>query len=213
MGKLFGGPFYLLRGRTGNNVGRYLKGQNVFAMRPVKSAKLATKKQVDQQTVFAFATSFLSQFRKFTNLGFRSNKRSQSPMNAAVAYNLKHAIKGNMPDIEINYEKLLFNRGTLADAKDPKAEGAVGKVNFSWTNLNINADDPLLEDKAIFIILDILNRRYATVGIVVPRSRMSYTLPVPGAFMGRDCACFMSFVSASSKNVSSTQYCGTVKIL
>lgn len=213
MGKLVGGPFYILRGRTGSNVGRYLKGQNILSMRPIKSSKPATKKQLDQQHVFAMMTAFLAPLRDIVNLGFRTNRRSQSAMNAAVAYNLKYAISsGVVPEVTIDYKELRFNRGTLAAASMPKAEAAAGKVNFSWQNVFVN-NGGQSSDKAVFVVLDTLTHNYVTAPLTVLRSQLTYGVLVPPELTGSNCACYLSFISADDKKVSDTQYLGTVKII
>lgn len=78
----------------------------------------------------------LSRFSEFIKLGFAETAKDQAftAYNAAVAYQLTHAIAGNYPNYEIDYSKLRLTEGPI------NTEGLSASVSiegdgllFSWT--------------------------------------------------------------------------------
>ncbi|MDR6783350.1 hypothetical protein ABIE26_000162 [Pedobacter africanus] len=108
MGKLFAGPFCDLTGKTGNNVGRWVKGKNIFAIKPHKSSVPPTQPMLDQRFKFGLMNGWLNRISKLVKPGFADYDVAMSAVNACVGYNLKRAITGVSPNFTIDYSKVLY---------------------------------------------------------------------------------------------------------
>ncbi|WP_285054546.1 DUF6266 family protein [Pedobacter ginsengisoli] len=206
MGKLTGGIDYDMIGRTGNHVGRRVKGVNIISMRPAKSNRPPTQLQLNQRIQFGLITSWLSWISSFIKIGFQNYDADKSPMNAAVGYNLEKAITGVAPNYTIDYEKAAFSRGVLAKAMNlVMATTEDAQLDFTW-EVSTNSMPGAATDKAVFIVYNPSKQEFVMSGTGPVRSTLSYDMALPSNFSGDNVQVWMVFVSADGKKVSDTQF-------
>lgn len=210
MGFLLGGPYYHLKGRTGNNVGRVVKGRNVFSMRPSKSNRPPTVKQLDQRLKFGMMTAWLSWTANVVKTGFAAYDATGSSMNAAVKYNLDNAVTGTSPNFMIDYPEVLLSKGHLAQARNlTVVADTAAELEFTWlanTGIFIGS----ASDKASFFVYCPIADQFCEVTGVVSRSALTYTMSLPAEFSGEVVHIWVSFVGEAG--VSTSQY-NTVTVL
>ncbi|MBB5438825.1 hypothetical protein HDC92_002506 [Pedobacter sp. AK017] len=208
MGFLTGGIDYDMIGRVGNHVGRKRKGRNVLAMRPSKSNKPPTQAQLDQRLKFGLMTSFISRIASVVDVGFAAYDAKMTARNAAVGYNMEHAITGVSPNYSINYEKLLYSKGKLEMPEYPEiATVAAARLDYSWPALT-GITYAKGTDKATFLVYNEVKDKFVVLRGGALRSALSYNLLLPGNFSGDSVQCYISFVSADGKLVSKNYYVG-----
>ncbi|WEK20517.1 MAG: DUF6266 family protein [Candidatus Pedobacter colombiensis] len=219
MGKLTGGIDYDMIGRLGNHVGRKRKGKNIISMRPSKSKKPGTPLQINQRIKFGMMTSWLSNLSGLIDIGFAAYDTKMTAQNAAVKYNLEHAITGTGPDYQINYRKILYSRGPL-DLPIYMEVGTVidCKIEFLWANQIVNPGNPgesnaLATDKATLLVYNSTKGKFVTLKAAAPRSALKFELQLPLDFAGDSVDCWMSFVSANGKLVSNSIYITKLLVL
>ena len=206
MGKLTGGIDYDMIGRTGNHVGRRVRGVNIISMRPAKSNRPPTQLQLNQQIQFGLMTSWLSWIGSFIKIGFQNYDAGRSPMNAAVSYNLENAITGVSPNYAIDYGKVLFSRGVLSKAMDlVMATTEDAQLDFTWA-VSTNSMPGAPTDKAVFIVYNPSKQEFVMSGAGPVRLTLSYDMALPSNFSGDNVQVWMVFVSADGKKVSDTQF-------
>ena len=213
MGFLKGGPYYHLVGRTGNNVGRVVKGKNVFAMRPAKSSKPATQLQLDQKLKFGLVTSWLRRLAGVVDVGFKDYDAEMSPRNAAVSYNLQKAVIGVSPNYTIDYQKVVYSRGLLDVAYNPLiAVTAAARLDYTWgaPTGDTNARGT---DKATFVVYNESKNKFVTLKGAILRSALAYNLLLPADWSGDTVVAYLSFVSDDGKLVSDSVYVGGFLLL
>ncbi|MHA4893542.1 DUF6266 family protein [Pedobacter sp. PWIIR3] len=204
MGFLLGGPYYHLKGRTGNNVGRIVKGRNVFSMRPANSSKPPTIKQLDQRLKFGMMTAWLSWAANVIEPGFSGYDAKGSPMNAAVKYNLDNAVTGVSPNFMIDYPEVKLSRGHLAEARALSVvSDTAAEIEFTWL-ANIGIFNGAPTDKASFLAYCPSANLFSEVTGAVSRSALTYTMSVPEEFSGEVVHLWVSFVNP--EGVSTSQY-------
>jgi hypothetical protein len=213
MGFLKGGPFYHLVGRTGNNVGRVVKGKNVFAMRPAKSSVDPTQLQIDQRFKFGLIATWLRRLAGVIDVGFKDYDAEMSPRNAAISYNLLNAVTGVSPNYTIDYEKVVYSRGLLDLPNDPLVAVAAGaKINYTWA-APVGDTNALGTDKVTFMVYNAVRDKFVTLKGIALRSALAYSLQLPLDFSGEDVEIYLSFVSADGKLVSDSLYMGNLTVL
>jgi hypothetical protein len=213
MGFLKGGPFYHLVGRTGNNVGRVVKGKNVFSMRPAKSEKAPTALQLDYRFRFGLFTSWLKKVTPVLNIGFKAYDSEMSPYNAAVGYNLEHAVTGVSPNFSINYLAAKFSLGVLRRPTDVTATTAAGsEMEYEWTSV-VGQSYSLANDQIGLVVYNVDKQEFVTMMNAALRSAQAYTLQLPLDWTGDTVHSWILAVSADGKLVSDTAYVGQNVVL
>jgi hypothetical protein len=109
------GPF---SGRVGNLVGYSCHGRNYLRSRPVVYRDAKTSSQLGQRTGFRLVQDLVCQLLPFIRIGFRGAATTSSPYCAALGYNMRHALAGEYPDLEIDYGRVLLSRGSLEPVED-----------------------------------------------------------------------------------------------
>jgi len=206
MGFLTGGPYYNLIGRTGNNVGRRVRGKNVFSMRPHKSTKPPTEAQLEVRSKFGLMMSWLSWLSPLVEVGFQDHDASESAMNACFSYNFKNAITGVSPNFRVDYPKVLYSKGKLSPAFDPEVALAPAQgLDFNWT-AELGNGVGSLTDMATVMVYNPTKDRFVVMTNAAPRSALTYTLTLPGDYAGTTIHCYISFVSVDGKMASNSTY-------
>jgi hypothetical protein len=145
MGKLFAGPWSDLTGMVGNNVGRYVDGENIFSVKPHKSSKPSSQSQINHRTGFGMMMGQVSLFSGAIAIGLKYKIEKLAPGNAALKYNFKHALSGTAPNYSINYAKFLISSGKLNPVSTPAVAAVAGEtatVDFSWLDGGYGQSDP-----------------------------------------------------------------------
>jgi hypothetical protein len=213
MGTQLKGPLGAFRGKIGSIIGSVVKGRNIVTSLHTKSSKPPTQAQLDQRNKFGLVTSFLSYFSDLIQIGFSAQNTIGSPMNAAVAYNLKYAITGTSPNFSINFSELSFSRGKLIGPKDSEVEAlAAAKLKFNWmaNNTALKLTDP--EDQLLILVYNESKDEVITAINAALRRDLTYTLQLPSDFSDHEVYCYMAFVSADGR-VSDSIYAGSLTVL
>ncbi len=213
MAFLTGGPYYDMIGRAGNNVGRKVKGKNVFSMRPAKSNKPATQRQLNQRSKFGLLTSWFANLDTFIDIGFKNYDAKMSPMNACVSQNSKlNVITGSSAPFGINYGLVELSRGKLKGLHMPDMATGTGiSLVFSWeANVGQANSDP--DDLVSFAIYDPITNEFAVAVNVVNRSVLSYEMLLPVEFSGHSVHGWVMCKGAEGSLVSDSVHLGPVPV-
>src|SRR5580693_4874522 len=111
MGKLLQGLNGPFSGKVGPVVGYMLGNQSVIRIRPARSKRSLTPKQLHQRKKFALMNDFLKQLQSLMNLTFANVAVNMTGYNKAFSYNVMNAIRGFYPDLSIDYSMVLLGRG------------------------------------------------------------------------------------------------------
>lgn len=119
-------------GKLGNIVSYMLRGQLV--QRTIgKPGKPSLKQKANHQAM-AVTTRFLNNLQDYLNNGFDLEARGtiRNQHNLAVSYIKKNALRGEYPNISIDYSKVQLSTGSLAIPKDLRMEKVAGGLQISW---------------------------------------------------------------------------------
>jgi hypothetical protein len=123
-------------GAIGNLEGYQYKGQYVIRSRRAPAVVPPSEKQLACRAKMRIINDLLSRFPEFVKFGFAETASDQmfTGYNAAVAYQLKHAITGSYPNYEIDYSKLRLAEGRInIDGLSPSVSLQGDTLLFSWT--------------------------------------------------------------------------------
>lgn len=213
MGRLTGGPYYDLIGRTGNNVGRRVNGKNTFSMRPHKGNRVATMLQLAVQFRLGMIASWLSWITPIIEVGFQDHEEGESAMNASVSYNIKNAVTGVYPNQAIDYPKVLFSRGRVSPPSNPVMATTVdAQLDLTWAAARDNGIGSLT-DMATVVVYNPSKGHFAVMVDAAARSALGYDMAVPLMWSGDNVQAYMHFVSADGKAVSNSLFLGATVVM
>jgi hypothetical protein len=214
MAFLLKGPLGQMSGKAGNVVGLISKGRNLLSSLRSKSNRPPTDKQQDQRLKFGLVTHFLAGIGDLIDIGFSNHGEYETAMNAAVAYNLKHAVTGVSPDFSIDPKMLAFSYGSLIEPQNAAAQAIAGaQVGFSWM---ADASIRKLSNPGDMLMVLAYNPNkkdsFVTHVNVAERSDLSYVLQLPASYTGDVVHTYLAFAGLEGK-VSDTVYVGAVTII
>jgi hypothetical protein len=213
MGKFLKGILGGFSGKVGNVIGAYWRGIDYMRSLPRKSNKPPTEAQLKQRMAFALVAGFLRPIGVLIKVGYQSYKGKQTPMNAAFAYHLEHAVTGIYPNLTMDLPEVIISKGNLLAAFLPDVASSVaGEVTFSWIN-NAAVGSTDGTDKATVLIYNPTKNLFTYVQAAAIRSALTYTLEVPMDYSTDVVHAWIGFVKANGKEVSDSTYLGTVTVL
>jgi hypothetical protein len=207
------------RGRVGNIIGSTWKGKGVMKIRPASVTNPNTERQQNQRARFSLVGRFLQAFRNLVVIGFRAYTKSMTAINAAMSYNLANAVKGEFPDLLIDFSKVQISRGTLSPVTAVSATSSdPASLVVSWANNaqagNANDTDQLsvsLYDSSsgeVVYFLNCASRADGTVILIVPAEWSGRTVEVLTFFVVLE----GTMASTARESVSNTVWAGSVEI-
>jgi len=206
MGKISQGILGGFSGKVGNVIGGNWKGIDYMRIQPASVANPRTEGQVDQRTKFNMVLQFLQPVKDFVRIGFKNYAIKMTAFNSAMSYNLRNAVEGDYPDVDIDIEAALISRGGLAPALNPTATlSAPGQVTFAWTD-NSNEGNATAYDKAMVVVYNPEKKEAAFITDGVARDEESQVLAIPDSYAGDDLAGFISFISEDGKQVANSKF-------
>jgi hypothetical protein len=135
MARLNKGFFGGFSGPIGNIEGYELNGQYIIRSRKAKSNKPPSEKQLANWQKMTVVNHLLGAFTDFVKVGFAgaAKDKTYTAYNAAVGYQLRHAITGQYPDYQIDYTKLRLTQGPLpTPGIDPTVSLQGNILHFTW---------------------------------------------------------------------------------
>ncbi|MES2456045.1 MAG: DUF6266 family protein [Bacteroidota bacterium] len=206
MGHLRNGPFSGFTGRTGSLVGYRKFGKWVMAAVKATTSRDPSIKQQYVMIRFALITEWLSWVSEFIKIGFKDYAQEMSAMNAAVQYNLEHAVTGVAPAYTIDYEKVLFSRGKLSPAYQlAVATTEDAQLDFTWKALIMNQKGAAT-DLLTFIVYNPAKQLFVIANSGVDRADLTYDMALPVEFSGDNVYVWAALRSADGEAISTSQY-------
>lgn len=199
-------------GKVGTVIGASWRGLDVMRSLPKKNNALPTEAQLEQRIKFGLMISFLSPIKNIIDRTYGTPSGSKSKFNLAMGYHLQEAVSGISPNFEVNYMKVVMSKGELlSPVAAAVAINNPSEVDFTWDNnsgTGLSNDD----DKGVFLVYNPAKKLYVALESAINRQDLAATLEVPLIFSGNVVHCWMSFISASGKDSSTSVYLGAAKI-
>ena len=213
MGKLTGGIDYDMIGKTGNHVGRRVKGENIISMKPAKSNRPPSPLQYDQRLRFGLITSWVRSLLSVLEIGYKEYTSEMSAYNMAVSENMKYAVTGVSPNFMIDYAEARFSKGVLRKLSDAEVANGVGAViDFTWTSV-IGQSYSKATDQVGVVVYNPVKDEFVALMNAAVRSAEEYELQLPLDWTGDPVHCWVLVVSADGKLVSDTLYVGQLTVI
>lgn len=204
------GPF---SGKIGTVVGASCRGVDYGRSLPSKSTKPATPAQQLQRDKFKLLMGWLRPLTELISIGFQMLKGAKTPMNSAISYHLKEAVKEEQGELSIDFSKAIFSRGELLISWVLEVLCLAGSLlRISWQNA---AEHPLSkgDDLMNFIVYNPNKEEFVTFEGVAKREDGVTELKLPDNFVEDTVHCWVSYVNLQGDAVSTSNYLGEMLVV
>jgi hypothetical protein len=207
-------------GRLGDVVGCRWKDTYYIRSRPKKVNHPNTEAQLKQRMRFIKTQNFLSPLKEFLRVGYGAFTADKSAYNAAMSYNIKNALNGNYPNIEIDPSKVLISRGSLPKPSETAVKASSkDTVNFFWNSVEKAPFPAMPNDKALLVVRSLTSKEADYKMDAARRSDGEATIKLPADFQGAEIACYLIFVrqevllgNYAEESISDSIFCGKLHL-
>ena len=205
------GPLGLISGTVGDKVYVVRYGNSYLRSLQKKPDNAPTEKQLIHRNKFALVMGFLRPIAPIIDEIYRKINRKKTGTRVAANQIFHEALKGEYPNMAIDYSRVLLIRGSLAapDATMTYVAGS-NELDFSWspcTQPNSYHNDELLG----FIYCPALNEFWYDLNLGIRRDDEFCTIQIPDLFCGRDIHVWLAYRSADQRAYSNTRYMGGIR--
>ena len=214
MGKIKKGILGGFSGKVGTVIGACLNGIDYMRSLPKKSSKAPTQLQLDARAKFKLAMAFLKPLISVIRVGYQSYRGTPvTPLNAAVSDLISFGLTGVSPNFTVDYGRVVYSKGELSEPWSPEVDSAVsGEVTINWAASPVSAlAQPT--DQLTVVVYNPEKGKYVYLANAAIRSALTFDLTMPMDFSGDTVHCYLFFVSANGKKVSSSTYVGSVPLI
>ena len=199
-------------GKVGTVVGANWRGQDVMRSLPKKSDRAATEEQLIIRERFKLVTRFLAPIRPILALYFGQPQGYKSRRNLATSYHLTDAVIGVMPNLTIDYPKVIITKGELLLGENLAATaGANARIDVSWQD---NSGEGLAkaDDQLLAVVYNPDRDRFHTLMAGAARDEGTFRVELPPTWAAETVHCWLSFASAEGKKVANSVYMGELNL-
>ncbi|GHV68745.1 hypothetical protein FACS1894199_16440 [Bacteroidia bacterium] len=200
-------------GKIGPVIGAKWKQTDYMRSLPRKNHNPSTLGQLKQQSKFRIMMLFLLPINEYLRTGYKLFIENQTPLNAAIQYNIKNAITGTYPNFAIKYDKVLTSRGLLPNAKNITIRVEANRiVIIRW---ECDRLDPALSsaDFSMIAIINAIKAQaiFTTHGMTRAHEQMS--IQMPHDWVGDSAELYISFISQNEAEVSNSEHINIAKVI
>lgn len=192
-------------------VGSSWKGVDYIRSLPTTVRNPRTPKQVTQRSKFSVVIQFVRSILPVVQQGFKNEAGSgSSAYNEAVSHNLRHATKGEFPDIEIDFPKVMISKGNLVGANGVVSGCTDGMINIGWND--DERHNAKIDDRTVIVAYN-PERQEALYDLDAGSRRDGMAVVIaPDTWIGEEVETYLAFISEDLKLTSDSIYAGRVEV-
>ena len=204
MGLLPYGPHGPVIGKVGKLVSYILNGQVVTRTIGHKRTK-HSKDQLANYQAMAVTMKLLKPMTTFINSSFEIEARGtvKNQHNLATSYNKKQALKGEYPDIRVDYSKVVLSYGNLPVAENLKMVKTETGLQISW-----DTGDGKPHDMVMILICHPLKGLSSGSINACRRDAGAHFFAISEEDLSQQLEVYICFKSADGKQISNSVYLG-----
>lgn len=198
----------VVSGRIGNMVIVQRNGGVYLRSLPGHMHNPKSERQTTQRSKMALTLAFLRTFTGFLRVGFQSEAIGmKSAFNAAMSYNMMHAVKGEWAMWKVDYQNVVVAKGTLAISTLERAWAEEGFFAVEWGDA---CDGKASQYDRVMLLAYNPTKECAVYDQMAgKRGDRSSQLSIPSQWLGDTIETYIAFLSAHDvTNVSESQYAG-----
>jgi len=197
------GPNGSFSGKVGSVVGYKWKGLDVIRGLPRKSKKPRSEARLANEQAMKLIMGALKPLKVFIRTGFRqaAEPLNMTAFNLALSINKKQALKGEYPNLEIDWNKFAVSQGTLPGVEQATASWTDTGLHISWQD-NTGVGEAYNTDHLSILIYAPDKDIWVPFLNEAARNAGECSLPATEKWMGAKVEVFLSFISFGGELVS-----------
>ncbi|ALL04021.1 hypothetical protein AQ505_00050 [Pedobacter sp. PACM 27299] len=198
-------------GKIGNLVFYLLKDKLIC--KAIGKQGPATPLQLANRQKMAVTMKLLSPMVKYLDLGFAIAVKGtdRNAHNLATAYHKKHALKGEYPNIEVDYEQVIISQGTLAVIQGVKFSKAATGLNFTW-DTSQKTENGEYDDLVMIMVCYTATQKADSYLNAAKRCDGVHFIEMHPEDLAKPMAIYMSLRAADGKRISDSKYLGALNV-
>ena len=203
------GPMGCPNGKMGNIVFYRLKDKMISRAIGKFRGKPSRKQLANRQAMRA-TMDLLKPMQSFTKQGFEQAARGTdwNAFNIATSLNKKNALKGEYPNINVDYTKVVLSAGTLSVATDLKLSKTEGGLLLEWN------PEYTIENRDDLVMVAVYHSSVQTGTMFLnagKRDQGSCFLPIDEQnLLDAPIEAYLCFKSADGERISDSVYLGNI---
>ncbi len=207
MGTIKDGILGGVSGRIGNLVGATWKDIHYIRTRPAKVRDAKTEKQLSQRSSFSVTMDFLKRITPFIRIGFQAHATGRmTAFNAAMSYNMKHAVTRGDQGMALDWPNVLISKGTLGSVTEVSGRVSEWELHLHWDTGGSENSWP--DDIAMVVANNTVKGRSIYDLNASKRASGKASLPLPAAWEGDTIETYLAFKTDDGAMVSNSIYIG-----
>lgn len=209
MGSLSNGLFGGFNGRVGNLVGYMLNGKNVIRLIG-KTNKPPTLPKLANYQKMTVVNDFLRPLQNILKLGYRNEVigTNRNTYNEALSFNKKHALKGEYPNISMDYPKAMLSKGNLPPAEKPSISRTDQGILFHW-EASPKSSSVHTHDRAMLVLVFPEAKMISSIYIGARREQGEEFMEISSNLLATQVEAYISFISADGQEISDSVHAGS----
>ncbi|WP_316821223.1 DUF6266 family protein [Pedobacter gandavensis] len=202
------GPQGHFKGKVGNLVFYMLNGQPVVRLIG-KKGKPSTLQLANYQKM-SVTMNLLSHMSGFIKLGYGIQAKGtvHNAHNLATSYLKKNALKGEYPNISVDYGKVKLSEGSMPETPDLKIFKVAGGLEISWDPTH---SQELKHNDSVMVMLCFPEKERGREYLnIARRSEGKCFLPLMEEQLKQQIEPYIAFISADGERVSDSVYLGNL---
>lgn len=208
MGKIKQGILGGFSGKVGPVIGSSWKGKAYMKGIALSFNDANTLEQQVQRQKFSLTVGFVYTLKSFILMTFRSVAEGMTELNAAVSYNIQHAISGAFPNQTVDYSKALVGDGPIDNVYNPQMAFEEGALQFMWTD-NSGIGNAEMNDN-IYVVAYNPDKHAAVQNLLGPRNSRTGSLATPASWA--DDTVHVWTVAMRSNTSGRSTYLGSIQL-
>lgn len=122
-------------GKVGSVVGGSWRGIQYIRSLPKKIKRVPSEKMLNQQAKFSLVMSFVNPLRDFLKENYEDEKiKHMTSANLLSSHILRNAVQGNLPEIKLDYSKIIISKGTVEQIIGLSGNKTDSGISLSWAH-------------------------------------------------------------------------------
>lgn len=173
----------------------------------------ATPLQLINRQKMTVTMKLLSPMLKYIDLGYAAAVKGtdKNAHNLATAYHKKHALIGEYPDIEVDYEKVIVSQGELAVINDVQLSKVEKGLKFTW-DASQKTENGEYDDLVMIMVCYTATQKADSYLNAAKRSDGVHFIEMHPEDLAKPMAIYMSLRAADGKRISDSNYLGALNV-
>ena len=206
MGKTPYGLFGPTNGKIGRLVSYTLRGEQVARIVGTTTKKRSPKQFASSQRLIV-VNAFLKPIKAFISLGFRfeAEGTSKHQYSLAMSYHMLNATRGEYPNIEMDFSKIVVSRGKLPPVENLSANKTGKCLKIKW-RYNPKADFENRNDRTMVLLIfpDKKDPIFFLSGHL--RSEGSHSIKLDSSLIALPCYIYVAYSAENQESVSDSRH-------